>query len=160
MPTQKPRIIITLSDDQKHFIDLYQEKEGINSQSKAVLDLVYKGLGVVFGAFPPREAYNREETELVHYYRDASPAARKKATATLMASARIRGRSKRVLTDSDNILTIIELYAAASPEVQKKVFDNLSEHFNMEYDDDIDADSLDTLTDKTDPPSEESAQAP
>lgn len=60
MPTEKPRVTITMPEDQLRQIEDYRFDNKIRNQTQAILDLLDKGMSVVEGKYKKENATSVE----------------------------------------------------------------------------------------------------
>ena len=79
MPTNKPRVMVTVSDDVYQKIENYRYENRFKSQSLAVSDLISKGIQAILGpdnvpvvieSEPAAPILTDDETELIRIFRD------------------------------------------------------------------------------------------
>ncbi len=88
MPTDKPRITITMSQEELKKINDYRYNHRLKNQTQAILSLVSIGLEEIAKKYPNSrsstpETYSKEEKELIESYRALSQYGKKYTRETL-----------------------------------------------------------------------------
>ncbi len=88
MPTDKPRITITMSQEELKKINDYRYEHRLKNQTQAILSLVSLGLEEIAKKYPNSqdtapETYSKEEKELIESYRALSQYGQKYTRETL-----------------------------------------------------------------------------
>ncbi len=99
MPTEKPRITITMSQEELKKINDYRYDHRLKNQTQAILSLVSIGLEEIAKKYPntqsdASEVYSKEEKELIESYRVLSQYGQKYVRETL----KILKRAEQVAT--------------------------------------------------------------
>lgn len=137
MPTDKPRLMLTLDDDLKLLIESYRVKNGIASLSQAAVELLKKGVLAEDERLHSGETYTGQELQLVRIFRRADVDLRDRVMDDLIHSVARNtyknGRYKKEYTHIDNtnqindVVALIQLYGNCSPETRTSVLNSLSE---------------------------------
>lgn len=70
MPSNKPRFTIVIDDDLFKQVDDYRYRHRLTSQSKAICDLVERGLNVVLEEEATKKAAESEKSDSTAHYED------------------------------------------------------------------------------------------
>lgn len=125
MPTNKPRYNLTIDVELLRKINEYQRMHHIDSQNKAIIDLINIGLMSEEDTHSlPIPVLNRDEISVILAIRRASPNDRSKIlelASSAMYNDRIKSRISAPPPPKYDAITLLYGYESAGEEAQKQI---------------------------------------
>lgn len=136
MPTDKPRVSIVLSDDLLSDIENYRFMHGLKSISKAINELILKGLTVSEETVVRHQLFSDFELLLLSMLRKATDAGRADIMKTALSVTKaVKGKTYYDLPENEpanakpidvNILdAFIHIYPSLSPDQQNSLMTDM-----------------------------------
>lgn len=141
MPTKQPRAIITANDELMNAINHYQNTNHIGSQSKAIIDLISRGIEQARAEEELHPLLSYDELVLVNNFRNASPedCARVRIILTQSAQTYKKPDLKDLQKSGHDHILLLQMFDACPAATQQTVLAILRNAFAQQMEEGGDA---------------------